>query len=1257
MRPLHALPLPLLLVATLFAQDKPPVGPPAPQPKFVLKGHTDPVYSVAFSADGKRIATGSFDKSVKLWDASTGKELRTFAGKAGHQNLVTAVAFSPDGSSIASAGTDNFARIWDVPTGKPQLELDLTANGTKAAASPDGKLYAVGAADGSVKVFNAADNKLSVTLTPANTGAVLGLGFNANGQTLYTLAADKVLRYWNTADGKPLGAVGATAGTVTAFAVNPASGQPIVVTSDGVAAFFPAAAPAAPKAFPALGEAATAFALSGDGVLAVVATADKKLKAFRAAEASPLFDIPMSAAVTRLSVNANGTQIAAVAGTRLHLLGADGKPRAVLPVDALLDVAFVPNQPQFVTLSATGLARTWAVPAAPLALKPLVHPDAVRGVSLSADGKKVLTAGADKVARIWNNGAVEREFKDHTAAVVAVGIAADNVVSADADGGVLFWNPADGKQTAKLAGPKKPLTSLAVLPNTKTVAVGYSDEVKLYAAPTTAEKDAKAFPHPKPVFGLAFHPDGKKVVSFCADGKARILNPDTGKEDASYDLTAKDKTVAVALSADRTKFAEVGGGNLTVRPVAADGKVLFTVPAGEGTAVAWSADGKLVAVGGKGAVKVFDGATGTELQTVAEPAAVVKAVTFLPDNKTLLFGGDDKALSPAEVWVSGTRATAAKPLLGVLPSNPTSALLATADKTVRLFEAAPAPAAKETKAFPGLPADAKHATLSKDALMVAAVSGKTLKAWTAADGKESSLAALPADGTLVAFNADRTKLAVALANNTAVVVNVASGRVEQFVQHAGAVVGLAFHPSQPVLYTASADKTLQATPLFAPRIAADSGRFGVAFAVLSNGASTVSTGNGKGVALANATTSAAERAVGDLTGVSLVAVNKANTQLAAFTPANQTITLMSYADGAIVGTWKTPAAVAELAFHPTLPSLVGVLADNRVVAWSTQNEAGQPLPPEFGKIGMELPHPAAVKGFSFVGDTLVSVGDDKKARVWKFVADAPSRNLQHPNLVNAVAFDKTGTLLATGGQDGVLRIWDVSKKDSQPKAINAHVPPQPAQPRAIYAVVWTPDAKQVITGSDDKSIKIFDVADGKLVREIKPGSEKPPTADEVKKLAPAVAGGAQVPSLNSPPPPGHTDQVYSLAITPDGKFLASGSADKTVKLWNVATGELVRSFVTPGLKPDGSAHPGFVQGVRFTTDGSKLLSVGTAPKGKGYLAVWNVADGKPLAGYELAVGPIYSVDIAADGTAVLGCGPKASRGPTDSDAVVLPLPK
>src|SRR5205823_2754015 len=85
-----------------------------PQPvavAVVLKGHTEPVYGIAFTPDGKAVVTGSFDKTLKAWDAATGREIKTFGGAQGHQNLVVALALSPDGTLIASGSTDNTAKV------------------------------------------------------------------------------------------------------------------------------------------------------------------------------------------------------------------------------------------------------------------------------------------------------------------------------------------------------------------------------------------------------------------------------------------------------------------------------------------------------------------------------------------------------------------------------------------------------------------------------------------------------------------------------------------------------------------------------------------------------------------------------------------------------------------------------------------------------------------------------------------------------------------------------------------------------------------------------------------------------------------------------------------------------------------------------------------------------------------------------------------------------------------------------------------
>src|SRR5262249_38362847 len=143
-------------------------------------------------------------------------------------------------------------------------------------------------------------------------------------------------------------------------------------------------------------------------------------------------------------------------------------------------------------------------------------------------------------------------------------------------------------------------------------------------------------------------------------------------------------------------------------------------------------------------------------------------------------------------------------------------------------------------------------------------------------------------------------------------------------------------------------------------------------------------------------------------------------------------------------------------------------------------------------------------------------------------------------------------------------------------------------------------------------------------------------------------------------PKGHQEAVLSVAFSPDGKQIASGGMDRTIKIWNVADGSVVRELVNPALKaPPGGpapAHPGWVYALRWPS-ADRLVSAGGAPRLRGYLAVWDPATGKQTSGRELAVGTVFSLALSADGARVaLGTGGSVRTGPELNQGVILKAP-
>jgi len=162
--------------------------------------HKERVTSVAFSPDGSKLASGSGDNTVKLWDSATGKELAS----SGHTSYVTSVAFSPDGSKLASGSDDKTVKLWDVATGKELASFSgHTSYVTSVAFSPDGSKLASGSDDNTVKLWDIAAGKELATFS-GHTSDVTSVAFSPDGSKLASGSGDKTVKLWDSATGKEL---------------------------------------------------------------------------------------------------------------------------------------------------------------------------------------------------------------------------------------------------------------------------------------------------------------------------------------------------------------------------------------------------------------------------------------------------------------------------------------------------------------------------------------------------------------------------------------------------------------------------------------------------------------------------------------------------------------------------------------------------------------------------------------------------------------------------------------------------------------------------------------------------------------------------------------------------------------------------------------------------------------------------------------------------------------------------------------------
>jgi WD40 repeat protein len=668
--------------------------------------HRDLVQSLAFSPDGKTLASGSY-REVKLWQRPD-PAVRFTASGIGAQR-VGAVATSPDGKTLAAGGDDGVIRLINLLDGKPRAELTGHTDDVNALRfSDDGAQLFSGSSDRTIRIWNVADGAaLGRVDTPQRVVAVLGVRAGKDGpQLLAAAGGDAVVRVHNmpTAAREISGGV---AGPITAMAMAPDRKRLAVAGADRAVRLVDAEGAAAGAAFPAMSATVRAISFDAIGKQVLAASDDGSVTLSNADDGKPLaaFTDTSAGPLTAATIRPDGKQAVTATGDgRVSIWRLDAPaPRDIGPADEAVPSTCVvsPNNQLLATATTVGgkpavVVRNIATGA--VTQKLLGAEGAISVLAFSPDNARLAAACADKTARVWTlaDGKEMAKFAGHGAVVTCVAFHPDNarVVTADVGGVVKVWTAADAKETRSIAAHKAAVTGLAILPKDQVVATSADECVNVFDVGTGAPVRVSMLG--SPVTALAVTRDGARLAVATGDRKLRLLNAADGVEQRL--VTTAVTASAVSFSADGKRLSVVGegraivydadsatplegvGGGVAVAAFAEKSDELVVVASDKTprltptrlvssipgipksvARLSYSKDGSLLLVAGaEGTVRAF-GTADLAPKYAAYHNAPVRDLALSPDGAWLATGGEDGLV---KLWSTATGVPAPKPQVG-----------------------------------------------------------------------------------------------------------------------------------------------------------------------------------------------------------------------------------------------------------------------------------------------------------------------------------------------------------------------------------------------------------------------------------------------------------------------------------------------------------------------------------------------------------------------------------------------------------------
>jgi len=625
--------------------------------------HETTVWTVAFSSDGKTIASGSRDGLVRLWDANTGKPI----GQPlhGHKDDISSVAFSPDGKMLVSGSEDTTIQIWDVTTGNP-IGQSLRGHKEKVwavAFSRDGKLIASASRDKTIQLWDVRTGRPIGQPLRGHIEDVWAVAFSPDGNSLVSGSQDNSLRLWDVRTGKPIGQpLRGHTDDVRSVAFSPDGKRIVSGSYDRTIRIWETNTEKYVEQ--SLQKSKRQLNLLASTPKRRIARGSRKRTRRLKNAIKPLVLRGHEAEVRSVVISPDGKTIASGSWDRtIRLWDAKtgrpiGQPLRGHKAE-IWAVAFSSNNRTVISGSGDKTVRLWDIGTdSPIGQPLRQHKTEVRSVAFNSDGRIIVSGGEDKTVRLWDSsiGKPIGEPLQGLNAVWAVAFSPINskmVVSGGRGGNLRLWDVSTGTSNELLLPEDRyDIYSVAFSPNGKLIATGSGGEdhaVRIWDASTRKLMGQPLSGHKLVVSSVAFSSDGAMVASGGGDNTVRLWDVSTLKPIGLPLFGHTAKVRAVAFSPDRKMIAS-GSEDKTIRLWnVSTGKPIGEPLLGhedEVRSVAFSSDNTMIVSGSwDRTVRLWDVSTGKQIgEPLQGHQSGISSVAFSPDSKMVASGSSDKTL-------------------------------------------------------------------------------------------------------------------------------------------------------------------------------------------------------------------------------------------------------------------------------------------------------------------------------------------------------------------------------------------------------------------------------------------------------------------------------------------------------------------------------------------------------------------------------------------------------------------------------------